>query len=191
MKPCSKNRKLIAWLALDALDAPEAAALREHLAQCEGCRRYWEEMSKLTEVLVSSQTEPHVEASASFHRRLTEKLQAVESSPIPASLAGWLRNPILNWRIALPALVALVIAVYAMVTLRHDSGPSSPPSPTIQAVSPSSPGNDFAPTIANYQMIANESLEKFDEVLTRQANKGLPRAPVYTLLSPELANSAF
>jgi hypothetical protein len=40
MKPCAKNRKLIAWLALGALEARRAAALRAHLALCEGCRQY-------------------------------------------------------------------------------------------------------------------------------------------------------
>ena len=42
---------------------------------------------------------------------------------------------------------------------------------------------DLAPTISNYQMIANHSLEKLDEVLTTEGNRNPPPAPVYTVSS--------
>jgi hypothetical protein len=58
-------------------------------------------------------------------------------------------------------------------------------------VSPSSSESDLAPTIANYQMVANQSLEQLFELLTRQGNKRLPPAPVYTVSGPELANASF
>ena len=89
MKPCSRNRKLIAWLALDALDAREAAALRDHLSVCEGCRRYWEGTSKVTEALASAQPDSELEASEFFHRRVAERLQEVESRSI---LKSWRRG---------------------------------------------------------------------------------------------------
>ena len=41
MKPCSKNRKLIAWLALDALDVRQAQTLREHLATAKVVAAIW------------------------------------------------------------------------------------------------------------------------------------------------------
>jgi hypothetical protein len=40
-------------------------------------------------------------------------------------------------------------------------------------------------------MIANESLEKVDELLTRQGNTPLPPAPVYTASGVQLANASF
>jgi hypothetical protein len=58
-------------------------------------------------------------------------------------------------------------------------------------VSESSSGSDLAPTLANYQMVASQSLEKLSELLTRQGNKSLPPTPVYTASSLELANAPF
>ncbi len=191
MKPCSKNRKLIAWLALDALDAREAAALRDHLARCEGCRRYWEEISNVTERLASAAPDSNLEASEVFHHRVAEELQAVGSSSVLENLAAWLRGSKLNWRVALPAIAVLVIALLAMVAPRHPPALSLPAPPAVQVVSTSSSGSDLAPTIANYQMIANQSLDKLSELLTRQGNKRLPPAPVYTISSLEVVNASF
>lgn len=191
MKPCSKNRKLIAWLALDALGARKAAALRDHLALCEGCRRYWEEMSNVAEGLASAAPDSNLEASEFFHHRVAEKLQAVESSSVLENLAAWLRGTMLNWRVALPAIAVLVIALFAMVAPRHHPGRSVQAPLTVQVVSASSSESDLAPTIANYQMVANQSLEKLSELLTKQGNKSLPPAPVYTISSFELANASY
>ena len=189
MKPCSKNRKLIAWLALDALDARKAAALRDHLAHCQGCRRYWEEISNVTDGLASAAPDSNLEASEFFHHRVAEKLQAAKSGSVLENL--WFRGTMLNWRVALPAIAVLVIALFAMVAPRHPLTVSPPTPPTVQVVSPSSSGSDLAPTIANYQMVANQSLEKLSELLTRQGSKSLPPAPVYTISSFELANAPF
>ena len=191
MKPCSRNRKLIAWLALDALDAPRAAALRAHLAVCEGCRRYWGEISDVTEGLASAAPDSNLEASGSFHHRVAEKLQAIESRPALEDLATWVRGPMLSWRVALPAGAVLVIALFVLVAPRHPPTSSLPAPPTVQVVSAASPESDLAPTIANYQMAANQSLERLSELLTRQGNKRLPPAPVYTASSLGLANAPF
>ena len=191
MKPCSKNRKLIAWLAVDALDAQEAAALRNHLARCEGCRRYWEEISNVTERLASAAPDSNLEASEVFHHQVAEELQAVESSSVLKNLAAWLRGSMRNWRVAVPAVAVLVIALLAMVAPRHPPAASLPAPPPVPVVSAPSSGSDLAPTIANYQMVANQSLEKLSELLTRQGNKRLPPAPVYTISSLEVVNASF
>jgi anti-sigma factor RsiW len=191
MKPCSRNRKLIAWLALDALEARKAAALRAHLATCDGCRRYGEEISNVTERLAAAAPESNLEPSPFFHRRLAEKLQAVESASVSAYLAPWLRGMRLNWRVALPAIAVLVLALLAVVAPRHPPTVSPPAPPTMQVVSPSNPESDLAPTIANYQRVANQSPEKLSELLTKQGNKRLPPAPVYTISGLEPANVSF
>jgi hypothetical protein len=191
MKPCLRNRKLIAWLALDALDAPRVAALRAHLAVCEGCRRYWGEISNVTEGLASAAPGSNLEASELFHRKVAEKLRAVESGAVLEDLAAWLRGAMLNWRVALPATAVLVIALFVVVAPRHPPASSLPAPPTVQVVSAASPESDLAPTIANYQMAANQSLERLSELLTRQGNKRLPPAPVYTASSLGLANAPF
>jgi predicted Fe-S protein YdhL (DUF1289 family) len=191
MKPCSKNRKLIAWLALDALDARNAAALHDHLALCEGCRRYWEEISNVTAGLASATADSKLEASESFHHRVAEKLRAVESSSVLENVAAWVRGLRLNWRVALPAIAVLVMVLVAIVTPRHHPAHSMPGAPALQVVAASGSGSDLAPTIANYQMIAGQSLEKLSELLTRQGNKSLPPAPVYTAWSLGLANASY
>jgi len=95
----------------------------------------------------------------------------------------------LNWRVALPAAAALVIALLAIVAASHHSAPSRPASHMDQPASSS--GSDLAPTIANYRIIAGESLQKLDELLTRQGNKPLPPAPIYTASGLVLVNAPF
>lgn len=186
MKPCSKNREAIAWLALDALDPAETTALRNHLAACEGCRAYWEEMSKITARLASAAPAANVEASESFNRRVADKLAALESRSRLDDFAAWLRGTILNWRVALPALALLVIALVVLVFPQRNPSLQPPPS-TAQA---GGPEIDPAPTLANYQMIASQSLEQFSELLTRQGNKSLPPVPA-DLASLNNANTPF
>ena len=189
MKPCSKNRKSIAFLALGALDAQRAIALRDHLAFCEGCGRYWEEISMVTQRLGAAQPGSNLEASSLFHHGVSEKLQAAESSSILKNLAAWFRGVTLGWRVALPAAAALVIALLAIVAMRHPSVPFPPATPIDQPESTSE--SDLAPTIANYQIVAARSLEKLDELLSRQGNKPLPPAPIYTASGLVLANASF
>jgi anti-sigma-K factor RskA len=191
MKPCSKNRKLIAWLVLGTLDARKAATLREHLALCEECRRYQDEFLDISEKLMAAKPNSNIQASESFHRRVAEKLQAVGSGSALAGLAAHFREAMINWRVALPATAALMIAVFGLIILRQHPVVSPPAPHTDQVASASSPESDLAPTIANYQMVANQSLDKLDELLTRQGNKRLPPAPVYTASMYKLAGASF
>jgi hypothetical protein len=39
--------------------------------------------------------------------------------------------------------------------------------------------NNSDPTILNYEMAADQSLEKLDTLLTEQGNRALPAAPIY------------
>jgi hypothetical protein len=93
--------------------------------------------------------------------------------------------------VGLPAIALVVIALFAMVAPPHHPAQSLPATPAVQVATASGSESDLAPTLANYQMIANESLEKLSEVLTRQGNKSLPPAPVYTASSFQLANGSF
>jgi anti-sigma factor RsiW len=180
MKPCSKNRKLIAWLALDALDARQMTVLRAHLETCEGCRRYLEEISNVTERLRAAKINPDVQASESFHRNVADTLRAEESNSIWEIVAVYLRRIPVNGRVALLAAVALAVAVVALATLRQHPNPSPRTQPVAQVVPGPNLDSDLAPSIANYQMVANQSLEKLDELLTRQGNRNLPPTPIYT-----------
>ena len=51
MRPCGKNRKLLVWLSLGELGPEPAAAIREHVKTCEGCRQYLAELSGSIETL--------------------------------------------------------------------------------------------------------------------------------------------
>ncbi len=188
MKPCAKNRKLLAWLALDELDARRAGELRAHIQTCDGCRRYLGEIAGVQEALIAAEIRSDIQASESFHRRLTSRLEKPASrweSLIAQFAATWL-----NWRVALPVLgvAALVIATLSIL-LRQPV--VSPPTPIpVQAVFPPGPKSDPAPTIANYQMVANRSLDELDELLTRQANRNLSPSPIYTASMFALASAS-
>jgi hypothetical protein len=93
--------------------------------------------------------------------------------------------------VALPAIAVLAITLLAVVGLRRPPASSPPAPPTVQVESALGSESELAPTIANYQMVANQSLEKLSELLTRQGNKSLPPAPLYTASSLELANPPF
>jgi anti-sigma-K factor RskA len=191
MKPCSKNRKQIAWLALGALGSRKAAALRDHLALCEGCHRYWEQISSTTNRIAAAEPDSNLAPSAYFHQRVSERLRAAESKSVLKNLAAWFRGSTLNWHVALPAIAALVIALTAILSVRRQVAPSQPAPRMDQVVSASDSGSDPAPTLANYQIVASQSLEKLDELLTRQGNKPLPPAPMFTVSGLVLANASF
>jgi len=74
---------------------------------------------------------------------------------------------------------ALAIAAWA-IFLQHPNVPL-PPSMGAQSKLTAPVESDFEPTISNYQMVANRSLDKLDELLTRQANSNHSPVPIYTL----------
>jgi len=178
MKPCSRNRKPLAWLALGELDARRAGALRAHIQSCAGCRRYLEEISAVTERLTAAEMTPDIQASESFHQRLAGRLEQPVS--LWESLAAPLAAARLNWRVALPVLGAAALVVVTLSIVVRRPGVSPPAPAGIQAVSRSAPESDLPPTIANYQRVANRSLDELDELLTRQGNRHPSPAPIYT-----------
>jgi len=180
MKPCSKNRKLIAWLAVDALDGRQALDLRAHLETCEGCRQYLQELSHVTEKLAAAGISSDIEPSGSFHRRVVARLRAAESVSVWESLVAHLRGTTLNWRVALPviAAIAVLIAASSGFVRRPDVSPHTQFSARTALVPNSK--SDLLPTIANYQMVANQSLDKLDELLTRQGNRNPSPTQIYT-----------
>jgi len=180
MKPCAQNRKLIAWLALNALEARQTRQLRAHLETCEGCRRYLGEISNVTERLATEEANPDIQASEIFHQKVAGKLRAAKPDSLWEILAAYFWGTLLNWRVALPAIAALVVVGVTVATWRHPPVVSSPPPAGTQTASVSGADNDLAPTIANYQRVANQSLDKLDALLTRQGNRALPPMPIYT-----------
>jgi anti-sigma factor RsiW len=154
MKPCPQNRKQITWLALGELNAGSEKTLRGHLAGCDGCRRYFEEISGVAEKLSAAEPDIRVQAPDFFHQRLTEKLR--------------------------PGMAVVLLAVFVVVARRQPLEEAAVPPPAAQVVTTSGSDGDPSPTMGNYQMIAGQSLDKLDEVLTKEGNASLSPAPIYT-----------
>ena len=188
MKPCAKNKKLIVWLTLNALDARRTRQLQAHLETCEGCRRYLAEISNVTERL-AEQENLDIQASESFHRKVAGRLRTAKPDSIGEILSAYLYR--LNWRVALPAVAVLVLVCVAVATWPQPPEIVSFPRPSIRTALVSSADNDLAPSIANYQRVASQSLAKLDALLTRQGNRPLPPMPIYTASSFGLANESF
>jgi len=177
MKPCSNYCKRIAWLALGALDSREERELRAHLPTCPGCRNYLEEMSGVSEKLSACRISPDIHASESFHQKLGRRLKAQEAGSRWAVLVP-------RWKIALPVVGAAAAVVTALLlVVRPPAGSSPSPAPMKSATAMPPAKGDLPPTISNYRMIANRSLERLDELLTTEGNRNPPPAPVYTASS--------
>ena len=174
MKPCAKNRKRIAWLALDALDPEQARELRAHIGGCEGCRRCLEEITKMIGGLKQARVSTEIEPSESFHRSVARAIRAEEPRSLWETIATPSQATPLRWRAALPALCALTVALVVLSVLGSRFRTGNLPSPTpSSAGTVSAPGlnSDLPPTIANYRRAANQSLDALDDLLARQADR--------------------
>jgi hypothetical protein len=188
MKPCSNNRKLIAWLAVDALDARRERELRAHLETCEGCRRYLREVSTATEKLTAAEIRSDIQTSEAFHQKVAGALRAEETSSAWTTVVAQLQATLLNWRVALPVIGGAVVVIAALSVFPRRPGVLLPAPTRSQAVLAPSIKRDLDPTISNYQMVANRSFEKLDELLTRQGHRNPSPTPIYTASTFALAS---
>ena len=190
MKPCSHNRKLIAWLALGELDARRAADLRSHIQACAKCCRYLQEISNANHTLTTAQLTPDIEASEVFHRRLVARLRTERHQSFWGMWATRLTTGPLDWRVALPLTGAAVIVIASLVLLSRQPGVPPPVPGRTQSIVQPTPNNDLPPTIANYQLVASRSLDELDELLTRQGNRHLGPTTIYTASMSASAGAA-
>ena len=189
MKPCSKNRKRITWLALDALDVQQARDLRVHLEACEGCRRYLAEISGVTEKLNAGETEAGIQASESFHQRVVGALRSEETASAWETLMAYLAGRLLHGRVAWPVIGAAVVVIAALSLFVQRPGNPLPAPTVAQPVLKPNVKRELDPTFSNYLMVANRSLEELDELLTRQGNRNPPQIPIYTASTLPRANA--
>lgn len=179
MTPCERNRGPLALLAIDALEASRARNLREHIGACEGCREDPAQLTKVARTL-AMQKEPELQASQFFHRRVVEAVRAESPPSLRATWLESLRQMRRYWRWAVPMLGAGALAIGLVAVWHWPHGSSAPDSQVKQIRPASSPTGDLAPSIANYQAVANRSLEELDELLSRQAERARPAPPLYT-----------
>ena len=178
MKPCATNRKKIAWLLLGTLENESALELRRHLARCPRCRRYHDEISKVASTVSHAAPEGEAAVPESFHRRLTVRLNVLKrASAVSRWGTSW--GDLLAPRAALPALAVAAAVVVLFVALFRNPLPVLPP----EASRPKTVGNPqvaSAPlTIAYYRFLANDSPDRLDELLSKQAKENLPAAAIY------------
>jgi hypothetical protein len=191
-KPCFTKRKRIAWLALGELEAARAGRLRAHLERCEGCRRYFEETSNVAGKLEALEKLPEIQASGAFHNRVRRELRASEPLPFWKRLGLFPAEFEFKWQplivVVLPVFVAVLLGVIGAIQLRTPEPPPLPPHPE-------KPGRTWGldeklpPSLSNYYIVANQSLDKLDELLTRQGNRTSWPAPIYTASALDRAAS--
>jgi len=190
MKPCSNHRKLIAWLAVGALDDPQTRSLRAHLETCEGCRRYLAEISNVAQKLSAAATPPDIQAAESFHQRVLSALRAEETGSAWETLLARFRATLLTGRVVLPAVGATALAIVALSLVARRPGVPVPAPAGARAVLTPNAKSNLDPTISNYQTVANRSLEQLDELLLRQGNRNPSPTPLYTASSLSQANAS-
>ena len=181
MNPCRINRKPLALLAADALDANQARELHAHAQKCEGCREYLAEMRALTTGLQAKAPDRDIEASAVFHQNVLKALRSAAARPQAPSLLESLRCSLVNRRFALPvALAAVAVLVGFLFFWSNSTPPRLAPRDSRMASRAHIP-KDVAPTLSSYLIVANQSLDQLDDLITRQATHRLPQASTYTL----------
>jgi predicted anti-sigma-YlaC factor YlaD len=198
MKPCFFKRKRIAWLAIDALEPRQATELSSHLETCEGCRLYFREVSALTQSLTAA----HLATEASLaippkRRKLSAALRPVRTFSPQSTLLAQLQASASNWKVVLPALgsVSVVFLILFVISWHRSAPPGTAPlvsgigRPTQAPVAPTI-NTALPPTVANYLLVANRSLDQFDDLLTKQAHQPPPPAPVYTVSILALVNAS-
>jgi len=80
----------------------------------------------------------------------------------------------LNWRLALPLAGAAVLLALSFIAWR--SGVPAITQTNAPAAVATKGEADLPPTMGNYEMVANRSLEKLDELVTEQGNRNPPSA---------------
>jgi hypothetical protein len=149
-----------------------------------------EEISNLTERLAEAEAEPAIQASESFHQSVVRRLRTEAPGSFSPTVVARLRAMLLNWRVVLPVIgaAAAVIAVFSVFEPRP--GVHLPATSGVQVVLTPGVKKDLEPTLSNYQLVANRSLEELDELLTRQGNRNPPPTPLYTASTLARANGS-
>jgi hypothetical protein len=180
MKPCWKNRKPIAGLVLGSLSAERATVLRRHLELCPGCRHYFTELSRLTATVEAAKPDADIPNTAAFHQRFVARIKTRERIPQRETLFEFVRANLLNWRVALPGATGIAVLVALLLIPRHRPDVSLPLPPDRLATSAPALDSDIEPSIANYQTVAQQSLDQLDQLLNEQGRRNLPPAPIYS-----------
>jgi len=177
---CSSKRRLIVALVANTLDSDKKQALQVHLRTCARCRGYLEQISTVTNNLRAVEIRSDIQASESFHRKLAARLRTEHSEPF--WISAWSQFRVLLMSHPRTALATGMVLVGALGLLLFR--PTVPPVNDVSAIAvyqAPNPRPEVAPSISNYQVVANRSFEMLDELLTAQGTKTSPSSPpIYT-----------
>jgi len=189
MKPCANQKKPIAALALDLLEPRPARELRAHLETCASCRNYLAELTRVTEQLAAAKPAMELPASDKFHRQVMARIEARPAGHDWRRVVEMFWSVPLGWRVALP-LVAGILILFGPGIREVPKGGiqvQPPASVSAQVAVAADSDTDLAPTVANYQRVAEKSPDKLDELLARQEPSTGRAAPVYTAAARSLS----
>jgi len=107
-------------------DLPEAArreSLRQHVAQCPGCRAHYKRLRGTLQMLEASDRDRTYDVGGSLWPQLSNRIRRLEEAPAPPSrLNGWLPF------VAVTAACALLVAV---IEVQSPSGSRAPSAPNV------------------------------------------------------------
>lgn len=171
----------LAMLALNALDEDKACELQHHLATCEGCQSYLEELRNVSRNISELGPLTDLPRPRDFHQKLLNRLEAERSRSV-SQISNLVASFAFSWRAALPVLGASAAAIAVLLILHHQpTKPNQPATPLAKTIATTTANQiNFSPTFSTYQFLANRSPEKLDELLTREANRNPVPAPIYT-----------
>jgi anti-sigma factor RsiW len=187
MSCCEKNRERLTWLALNSLEAGEAAELRTHLETCPECQRYFKEMANVTDNLKrSSPAISELEASNEFHRRLKHRITTEQPSWILERLHSLLHSLKMNWRWIAPAM-GMALVIMAVLLPMKPANELKLAARTAKPVVSNPPlKSEPASTLGSYRLLANRSLDALDAKLTSEAETSSSSA--YAAPTPRMAD---
>ncbi len=175
MKPCRKNRRPIAWLVLGELPEDEARRLNQHFETCPGCRGYWRELADIGEAHSRGAGSLEViKPSPEFHSRWLGAIVARREGGQAVPGFRWWRP---GWSVArldlIPAACVLVgLGTMALVYFRPTTGPSeSAPAPAAAPSTADAGGRP--PSLGEYRMALNRSLDSLDRLLAEPPGHGV------------------
>jgi len=177
MKPCVEMKERIALFAASAIPADEAAALREHIENCAGCRAYWEGVRMVCHQHGARGRQwPEAVPSHDFHGRLVRRIEE------HVSRRSWFRwsSEAFAWaafpRWAMAASFALIVALTVIWwSLSRPSSEDRRLAVTNPANVPIFNVMRPLPSLARYRQVLNKSVDELDALLTREGLEVTPR----------------
>jgi hypothetical protein len=167
MNSCSRNQKQIAELMLDGAAYRESPSLLEHLAHCDNCRRFADDLSLVQLNLKSMEPPSGIETTEKFHQDLVARIRLEKASfsrPIFSGLLGTIKS----WRLIGFGAGALALFFFLLNVIPEPEKPQKIPVPLV-----STPiQKDLSRSVYHYQQVANQSLDGLDALLTQQGISG-------------------